>query len=381
MSATSSTQAIADATSGRRGRLARAAAFGALITSSAMAGLGLVWLVASGLNPFGTEQMQSLVGGMLGADAVAGATLAVGLAGVLLAAILVLRRRGDDPGGSAALGAAALAVALCLVVGNVHIIALAGYLFGFSAVIAGLVTVAVLLVRAPRLGVPLLVGLIGVVSAAVWMGLTGEAVVEFAVAFGRALLEDAPNLAVTVAIVAAMAAWATVMVIGVGRSPAGRRFETWLVRHRRVLTILAAAAPLPYAVARASWLTPWPLFGPIAEDLPPIILTTGLMLGTGAVAASLLTLGLILPWGLTFPRWMPRIGGRPVPAAAAVVPGSIAAGALCVSAGSMLLINTDAPVDVVILNLVLPLWFWGPSLALAVWGYAAWRRRLASYPA
>jgi hypothetical protein len=32
-----------------------------------------------------------------------------------------------------------------------------------------------------------------------------------------------------------------------------------------------------------------------------------------------------------------------------------------------------AVIDGLVVNLVLPLWFWGPMLALAVWAYAAWR--------
>lgn len=35
--------------------------------------------------------------------------------------------------------------------------------------------------------------------------------------------------------------------------------------------------------------------------------------------------------------------------------------------------NPGAPADAMLVNLVLPLWFWGPMLALAVWAYAAWR--------
>ncbi|MEV1131545.1 hypothetical protein [Agromyces sp. NPDC049794] len=364
-------------TSERRDRVARTTTFAALITSSAIAGLGLVWLAAPGLNPFASDLMRSVAADVLGAGGVAIAALGLGLVGAVLAAILVARPRAVDRGG-VALGAAALAAALCLALGSVHIIALAGYLFGLAAVVAGIITVSVIAVRAPRLGVPLFVLLVAVVAAAASMGLTGAAVVEFGATFWGAMVKDAPNVGVSAAIVAAMLAWATIMVIAVGGSAGGRRFEAWLVRHRRVLTVLAAAGPLPYAVARASWLTPWPLFGPSGEEIPATTLATGLMLGSGAVAASLLTLGLILPWGLTLPRWMPRIGGRPVPTAAAVIPGSFAAAALCVSAGSMFLLNTEGPVDALLLNLVLPLWFWGPMLALAVWAYAAWRRRLAA---
>ena len=31
------------------------------------------------------------------------------------------------------------------------------------------------------------------------------------------------------------------------------------------------------------------------------------------------------------------------------------------------------PISPLLVNLVLPFWFWGPMLALAVWAYAAWR--------
>ena len=40
-----------------------------------------------------------------------------------------------------------------------------------------------------------------------------------------------------------------------------------------------------------------------------------------------LTTGLLARWGEVFWSWVPRVGGRPVPVAAAVVPGLIVAGA------------------------------------------------------
>jgi hypothetical protein len=123
-------------------------------------------------------------------------------------------------------------------------------------------------------------------------------------------------------------------------------------------------------------MTPWPLFGPSADEITPEVLATGLMLGSGAAAASILTLGLILPWGTRFPRWIPRLGGRTVPTPVAVVPGLLAAAVLCISALPLLLtIGALGVIDGVLLNLVLPLWLWGPMLALAVWAYAAWRDR------
>ncbi|WP_448810824.1 hypothetical protein [Agromyces bauzanensis] len=360
-------------------RFPRAIASTALVTSSAVAGLGLAWLVEPDLNPFGNGEMASLASRVLGPTTTAGVALGLGLAGVLLAVILLVGRRADRAGVVAS-GAGALAVTLSITLGSFDVIAFAGYLFGAAAVAAGLVTVAVLIVRAPRLGLPLLGGLAALVAASVWVGVTAEGVMEFVVGFAGALAADALKLAVIGVIVTAMLAWAVIAVAAVGRAPGGRRFEAWLVRHRRLLTILAAAGPLPYAIARASWLTPSPLFAPTGEDLAPAMLATGLMLGAGAVAASVLTLGLILPWGMRFPKWMPRIGGRPVPAATAVVPGAVAAAVLCVSASPLLGLEVGDPGDPVsplLVNLMLPFWLWGPMLALAVWAYAAWRQRRA----
>lgn len=373
----SSTESGSRPVSPSRGRLTRAIVPTALVASAALTGLGLVWLLAPGLNPFATGAMTSLLSGAAGPVPVAGATLALGVAGVALAVLCMLDPRASHRA-PAGFGAGALALAAGLTVGSMGIISYAGYLFGLAAVIAGAVTIVVTLVRAPRLGLLLLAGVLAVAAAAVWLaGLTIDGVVEFAVAFGDALAAHAANIAVTAVVVVDTLVWATIAISAFRGAASGRRFESWLVRHRRALTILAALGPVPYAVARVSWLTPWPLFGPMPEDLPPSLLATGLMLGAGAVAASVLTLGLILPWGRRFPNWMPRIGGRAVPVAAAVVPGSIAAGVISISAAPMFVTTVggaDAPVDALLVNLVLPLWFWGPMLALAVWAYAAWRR-------
>ena len=368
----------ADASASRR--FTRAIGFTAVVASAALAGLGLVWLLAPGLNPFADDAMASLLSSVAGPVAVAIVALALGVAGVALAMLLRLGSRASHRA-LAGFGAAALALAIGLTLGSMGIIMYAGYLFGLAAVAAGVVTIAVTLVRAPRLGVFLLAGVLAAAAAAVWLaGLTLDGILEFAAAFGGALAEQAGNIAVAAVIVVDTIVWTAVAISTLRTASAGRRFESWLVRHRRILTILAALGPVPYAIARVSWLTPWPLFGPTSDDLSPATLATGLMLGAGAVAASVLTLGLILPWGRTFPKWMPRIGGRSVPVAAAVVPGSIAAGVICLSAVPMLLMtrmSADSPFDAVLVNLVLPLWFWGPMLALAVWAYAAWRRRMA----
>ena len=105
--------------------------------------------------------------------------------------------------------------------------------------------------------------------------------------------------------------------------PPGPAPPPGLVRHRIALTLmLAAAGPLPYGLIRATWLTPWPLMGPSGEALPAETRIWGLLLGGGALLGVVLTIGLIRPWGVRFPRWMPRLAGRPVPVAAAAVPAA-----------------------------------------------------------
>ncbi|WP_344589589.1 hypothetical protein [Actinomadura vinacea] len=51
-----------------------------------------------------------------------------------------------------------------------------------------------------------------------------------------------------------------------------------------------------------------------------------------SMGLALLTLGLVQPWGRVVPRWVPFLGGRPVPTLAAVIPataGSVALFGLC----------------------------------------------------
>jgi hypothetical protein len=131
------------------------------------------------------------------------------------------------------------------------------------------------------------------------------------------------------------------------------------------------------------------LLSPADEALTPEIRLWGLLLGGGALLGSVLTVGLIRPWGVTFPRWMPWCAGRTVPPAAAIVPGGVVAGILCASAAPMLqLMLFPEPGEVFggtsLLGqmeavVIFPFWIWGPALALAVWGYA--RARQTEAPA
>lgn len=177
---------------------------------------------------------------------------------------------------------------------------------------------------------------------------------------------------------ATAAAWAGLVAVGAWRRGSLRTATAWVTRHRRLFTIVAALGPLPYALARATWLTPWPLLGN-GEDLTLAVKIQGLSLSSGAWLGIVLTLGLILPWGERLPRWFGRRAGRPVPPAAAIVSGGVVAVMLCGAAVPMLLMMGWAGA------LYFPAWFWGPALALAVWGYAGHRygvsERASSPPA
>lgn len=361
-------------------RLRRVLVITALIGSAALTGLALVWLFVPELDPHPSGDLESLGSVVFGSTATAVITAAIGLTGVVFAATLT--RRGAHSRRWAALGAAGLSVLIAVVLGSMTTAVLAGYLFGMASVVAGFVTVGVMLVRSPRLGAVLLAGLLGLVAIAFWgAGITLAATWSLATSFVGALAAAWPLLASALVILVTTLAWAAIAISAIRVGPTGRAIEAWLVRHRIALTVLAAIGPLPYAFARLSWLTPWPLFSPPQAEYAPVMLATGLMLGAGAFAASLLTLGLILPWGRTFPAWMPRVGGRPVPVPAAAVPGSIASAVLCLSAVPMFVTvvgDAAAPADAVLIALVLPFWFWGPMLGLAVWAYVAWRSREAT---
>lgn len=107
-----------------------------------------------------------------------------------------------------------------------------------------------------------------------------------------------------------------------------------------------------------------------------------------AEALAFLTLGLVRPWGESWPRWIPVLGGRPIPPLAAIVPAAAGSVALMLftvtgafgwsEAGA-----TMAPGswesslfhEVLMLVCYAPLLLWGPLLAAVTVHYA--RRRLS----
>ena len=99
-------------------------------------------------------------------------------------------------------------------------------------------------------------------------------------------------------------------------------------------------------------------------------------------ALALLGLGLVRPWGERVPRWLPRIGGRPIPPKPVIAVAGT--GALLATAVAVMFFvpgNSIADVEateaglVVVVACYAPLLLWGPLLALLTYAYHR-RRRL-----
>jgi hypothetical protein len=142
-------------------------------------------------------------------------------------------------------------------------------------------------------------------------------------------------------------------------------------------TIVAVICPMPYALLRYTWLLPNPI-GFDADELraEPGMRLFGLGLGTIALAAGLVCLGLIRPWGEIWPRWVPWLAGRPVPMKAVVIPGGIAATVLCLGSLPMITMFAAEGMDweTIKLLLIFPFPVWGASVGLATLAYY-YRRR------
>lgn len=341
-------------------------ALGVLALASA-----LVWIVSPSLGPYETTlvPLTPVVG-----DGEAAARILAALQaalGALTAATGFFALFGRPPTKLVAWLALSAGVFTGLGFVGFNGLAAAGYTVALFLPVALVATVLVMAIKRPRVGIATAVATLALLGFAMFGPLSlarfyGIAVEGFA--------GDMQKFFVPLLLVLFAGVW---MLLAVQLMP--RRtgaFSRFVLRHRVLLTVLAALCSLPYVVARLTWLTPWPLFGGEAAESPEG-LATGLMLGAGMLAGGILTLGLILPWGEAFPNWFPRVGGRPVPVALAVVPASIVA-ALFTAAGFDSILTLIAgigelPVGQLLLVFVLPFWLWGPLLAMATWGYAQHR--------
>jgi len=345
----------------------------AVAASSVMAALALLRLSVADVADWYVEVPPGLIDRWLDPTLSAILSLLLGVAGIAVS----LRAYAAEHGGTRAragtrLAAAALACGTILLAPG-GVIPAAGYVFAFVTVALVISAVVLLTVRHPLIGIAVTAVVVVIVATGAHLLDAGLFVPRVVVALG----EQLPFIGTTAAylvVAAALVLWA----IGAARPPYGR-FAAFVLRRRTWITVLAAACALPYTIARASWLTHWPLFGGSAELFArePAMLPTGLLLGAAMLTGGVLTLGLILPWGERFSPWLAVLGGRPVPVGLAVIPAVVVAVLFFANGLEFLLtgLENTGREGLPFLEIVLlfPFWLWGPLLALAAWGYAMHR--------
>jgi len=151
------------------------------------------------------------------------------------------------------------------------------------------------------------------------------------------------------------------------------------VRWGTAVTYVAAAIPAVYAATRLAWAAGLPLGvdADVVDD--PLVATIAAGLGGFALVGTVLTIGLVRPWGERFPRWMVGLAGRPVPVRLATIPATVVA--VGVAAASTGFLTGGKALDLIgdgslaVLPIVLwPLW----SVTLGLAAYAYHRRRHAA---
>jgi hypothetical protein len=124
-----------------------------------------------------------------------------------------------------------------------------------------------------------------------------------------------------------------------GRTTSSSRWTTpdAAARWGRWAVAAAVVIPLLYAATRWAWALGIPLG--ISEEFLREGQESGLWIAGASLASlgiggAILTLGLVQRWGEVFPRWIPRLRGRPVPPKAAIIPATLVS-VLVTAAGIM----------------------------------------------
>lgn len=300
-----------------------------------------------------------------------------GVAATLVSLVLFARARGErTPRG---LGVASVLVTFAvLLLAPGGVIPVAGYLFALTAIGIIITGTVLLTIRHPLVGV-VVIGVLATLGVLVVVALDGNPLLQRILA---SVLEELPQIGITAAHLA-VATGVVLSAIGDGREGQRGAVARWVLAHRIAITVVAALCSVPYAFVRATWLTPWPLFGSTHERLAadPSVLITGLMLGFGMLMAGVLTIGLVRPWGTRFPRWFAGLGGRLVPVGLPVI-SAMTVSVLFVVGGAEFIVQRAEGVSTledsaafIEFLVVFPFWLWGPALGLATWAYAMHRAR------
>ncbi|MDI6100165.1 hypothetical protein QLQ12_16295 [Actinoplanes sp. NEAU-A12] len=163
--------------------------------------------------------------------------------------------------------------------------------------------------------------------------------------------------------------------------PSGWTAPAAAARWGRAAAWTAAVIPALYAAVRLAWAAGYPL-GITPEFLAEMrrtgLVWAGAGLGVFALAGAVLTLGLTQRWGERFPRWMPWLGGRTVPIRLATVPAAVVA--VFVWSASVSLYTGDGSEALLrgtdlLSRLPMLLWpLWSVALGAAAYGYHLRRR-------
>jgi hypothetical protein len=340
--------------------------------SALTAALGLWWWLWPQRYPFApgrgnTGSLLDLVPPVVVPPALVGA----GLAGVGVAALASTgRARGVVVG-----AAAVWVVVFGLAVPGYQPLTLVGYLMAMFGPVVLFATVLAGAWR--RRGGPVAVGVFVLVGVLGWVSgiADGEVLLRYLGVIAATAHLAGPSVIMTFFLGGALV-WGVLGARTVLR--ARTALPRWAhpaaaARWGRSAAIFAALCALPYGLMRLTWLTPWPLgMDPAELAAVPEMRLHGLLLGLAALAGAMLTTGLVARWGEVWPRWMPVVRGRPVPLAAAVVPGGIVAALFTVAAIPMIVMTVDS--GELWGLIVFPFAVWGPALGLAVLGYALRRR-------
>ncbi|MEV4065697.1 hypothetical protein [Nonomuraea dietziae] len=275
----------------------------------------------------------------------------------------------------AAVGGSVLAVS-ALVAGVVAVLAAKGPLNRATAVVAVVAGVG-LAVLLPDVRIMMTAGYLPVMLAA---ALAGQA--EFSM-IASMLTWPSVNLLILMAVgVSLMVLGTRAMLGGPGRpgSAAGALRAGWYA------TTVAVAVPVVYAVTRFGWLLGVPV-GISDEFLAYIAEITPIGAGLSALGllGAVLTVGLVRPWGEIWPRWVPFLRGRPIPARLPAY-SALAVSLPITSAGLMYVrqklggeqVGPAGAADELGAWLPEMLWpLWGAALAVAAMAYLTRRRHLA----
>ncbi|MGH1564230.1 hypothetical protein [Mumia sp. DW29H23] len=353
------------------------------VISALATALGAWWLVAPEADPFRHSSGAVSLVGLLPERGSAALLALAGLLGLAIAAALARPSAAPDARRRLLVPASLVTLVLVTFCMDTQLVSFVGYLCAMTIPLVAVVLVVSALRRSTAARVTAVVA----VALVAWWGvasgsLAPDAVAEMVRELGGGFARVGARPWLILGLALATAQWlAVVLALAAPYTVALRRPSALIDRVVSVATVVAVLGPLPYVAVRATWLLPEGMFtGPISPaDLDPSMRLWGLMLGAAALGGSVLTLGLVRPWGRVFPAWMPFVGGRDVPVAAAAVPGYAVAFVLTASAPSIALLSfeqaADGDTEALWMLLLLPFWLWGPALAVAVWGYVR-RRRL-----